>query len=87
MAEYELFVATGLGELKEDEETVVEVRSVDTVEMRRVKAILSSSPKKLPDGETLWIRGQRGKKYPEPWAIKIIEDIGTLGDAVAREYY
>ena len=87
MAVYELFIIEALSELKEDEETVVEVRSIDTVEMRRVKAILSSSPKKLPGGDTLWIRGQRGRKYPEPWAIKIIEDIGTLGDAVAREYY
>lgn len=87
MAEYELFVVTGLSELKQDEETVVEVRSVDTLEMRRVKAILSSSAKGLPGADTLWIRGERGMKYPEPWAIKIIEDLGTLGDSVVKEFY
>ncbi len=65
MAEYELFVVTGLSELKQDEETVVEVRSVDTLEMRRVKAILSRSAKGLPGADTLWIRGERGRKYTE----------------------
>ena len=53
----------------------------------KVKAILSSSPEKLPGADTLWIRWQRGYLHPQPWAIKIIEDMGTLGKAVAKEYY
>ena len=87
MAEYELFIITDLSELKEGVETIVDVRSIDTVEMRKVKAILSSSPEKLPGADTLWIRWQRGYLHPQPWAIKIIEDMGTLGEAVAKEYY
>lgn len=86
MAEYELFVVKDLDELKENEETTVSVRSIDTVEMKTVKAILSRSPAKLPGADTLWIRWQRGAKHPQPWAIKIIEELGTLGD-VAKEYY
>ena len=87
MAEYELFIIEGLSELKQGEETVVNVRSTETIETRTVKAILSSKPNELPGGDTLWIRWQRGKKSPQPWAIKIIEDMGTLGEAVAKDYY
>lgn len=78
MATYELFVVKDLTELKEDEETIVEVRNMATVETRKVRAILSSSPKKMPGADTLWIRWGRGYKHPEPWAIKIIEDLGSL---------
>ncbi len=87
MAEYELFIINDLSELKEGEEIIVDVRSTDTVETRTVKAILSSKPNELSGGDTLWIRWQRGRKHPQPWAIKIIEDMGTLGESVAKEYY
>lgn len=87
MAEYELFIIKDLSELKENEETVINVRSTETIETRTVKAILSSKPGDLPGADVLWIRWQRGKKHPQPWAIKIIEDMGSLGDAVARDYY
>lgn len=84
MAIYELFVVKELSELKEDEETIVEVRNMETVETRRVRAILSRSPERLPDADTLWIRWQRGYKHPEPWAIKIIEDLGSLTEGFAN---
>ena len=87
MAEYELFIIEDLSELKEGVETVVNVRSTETVETRTVKAILSSKPAELPDSDTLWIRWQRGRKHPQPWAIKIIDDMGSLGESVAKEYY
>ena len=84
MATYELFVVKELSELKQDEETIVEVRNMATVETRRVRAILSSSPKKLLDADVLWIRWQRGYKHPEPWAIRIIEDLGSLTDSFVQ---
>ncbi len=87
MAEYELFVINDLSELKEGEETIVNVRSTDTVETRVVKAILSSKQEELPGADTLWIRWQRGRKHPQPWAIKILEDISSLGEAAAKDYY
>lgn len=87
MAEYELFVVNDLGEIKEGEEIIVNVRSMDTIETRVVKAILSSKPDSLPDGDTLWIRWQRGRKHPHPWAIKILQDISSLGEAAAKDYY
>lgn len=87
MAEYELFVVKDLSELKEGEETIVNVRSVDTVETRVVKAILSSKPATLPGADVLTIRWQRGRKHPHPWAIKILEDLSSLGEAAAKDYY
>ena len=86
MAEYELFLITGLEELKEGEEQVVNVRDTTNYETRTVKAILSSSPEKLPGGDVLWIIWQRGYKHPEPWAIKIVEEYSSLGEGVAKDY-
>ncbi|MBI2831873.1 MAG: phenylphosphate carboxylase subunit gamma [Chloroflexi bacterium] len=87
MPEYELFLIKDFSELKEGVETIVNVRDLATVETRQVKAILSSKPGELPGGDTLWIRWQRGQKHPQPWAIKIIQDISSLGEAVGKEYY
>lgn len=41
-----------------------------------VKAILSSDPGRLPDGEVLWVRSWIGVLYPQPWAIKIVGEVG-----------
>jgi len=45
---------------------------------RIVKAILSSSPTRLPDGDVLWVRSWTGVLYPQPWAIKIIGGAGEI---------
>ena len=41
-----------------------------------VKAILSSSPAGLPDGDVLWVRSWTGVLYPQPWVIKITGEVG-----------
>jgi len=87
MAEYELFIIKDMSELKEGEEIVLNVRDTKNIEMKTVKAIISSKPGELPGGETLWLRWQRGKKQSEPWAIKIIEVLSSLGESVAKDYY
>ena len=45
---------------------------------RYVKAQISSSPDKIPGGDILRLRWQRGRLYPEPWAIKILEELGEF---------
>ncbi len=40
-----------------------------------VRAIVADSPDKLPGGDILWIRSLVGILYPEPYAIKIIEEL------------
>lgn len=45
---------------------------------RYVMAQISSSPDKIPDGDILRLRWQRGRLYPKPWAIKILEELGEF---------
>ena len=47
-------------------------RKYDT---KHVRATVARSKKDLPDGDTLWIRGESGLKYAEPWAIKVKEEL------------
>lgn len=69
---YEIFVRK-LEELEEGKELQKEVRDAQTYERKNVKAMVSSSPEKLPDGEPLWVRGMLGQLLDEkPWRIKIV---------------
>ena len=43
---------------------------------RLVKAILFSSPERLPEGDVLWLRSGSGFLYPKPWAMKITQELG-----------
>ena len=42
---------------------------------RNVKAIVSSSPDRLPEGDVLHIRSETGFPFPQPWAIKITQEL------------
>ena len=71
---YEIFVRK-IGELEEGKEFQTEIRDVKIYQRRNVKAIVSPSQEKLPDGELLWIRGMLGQLLDEkPWRIKIISE-------------
>lgn len=52
--------------------------SREKYDARYVKAIVSSDPENLPDGDVLWIKGWVGVAYPNPWAIKIIDELGEF---------
>lgn len=45
----------------------------ESYEQVYVKAVISKDPMKLPGGDVLWVRDLKGKLFPQPWAIKIIE--------------
>ena len=85
MAEYETFLKHDLSDLKEGEQ-IIEVRDRQTYEMRKVKAVVSSSSDKLSSSEKLWVIWPRGRIEPKPWAIKIIEDTGTTLGSIASEW-
>jgi len=71
---YEIFV-TKISELEEGKELQKEIRDAKTYERKTVKAIFSSSPEKLPDGEQLWVRGPLGPLIDKkPWRIKIVSE-------------
>ena len=45
---------------------------------RYVKAQISRDPAKMPDGDVLWLRWQRGRRYPKPFAVKIVQELGEF---------
>jgi hypothetical protein len=45
---------------------------------RYVKCVIACNPETMPEGDVLWMRWQRGRKYPKPFAIKIVEELGAF---------
>ena len=77
--EYDTFV-DDISTLKEGEEITIAVRETDIYKTRVVRAIVSSSKEKLPGGDILLMRYNRGYLRPDPWFIKIKKDVpGLLG--------
>ncbi len=44
-----------------------------------VRAVVSSDPSQLPGADRLQLMSWTGIPYPEPWAIKIIEELDDTG--------
>lgn len=71
-----------LASLAQNKETDITIRELTPTQHKHkynakiVKAILSSKPDKLPDGDTLWVRSWTGVLHPKPWAIKVLSEIG-----------
>ena len=79
--EYDQFILfEDVGEMPEGEVNIT-VRELTPDDHRKkylaryVKAKVSSDPDKMPEGDVLWLRWQRGRLYPKPWAIKIMEEL------------
>lgn len=47
-------------------------RKYDT---KLVRAALSRNAGNLPDSDTLWIRSETGYLHPQPWSIRILEEL------------
>ena len=72
---YEIFVPK-LEELEEGKELQKEIRDAQIYQRKQVRALFSSSPEKLPDGEDIWVRGMLGQLLDnKPWRIKIISEV------------
>lgn len=67
-----------IASLKEGEEIIIAIRETDIFRTRVVRAIVSATKNKLPGGDTLWLRWNLGDLRPEPWVIKILEDMPGL---------
>jgi len=80
--EYLVFVENIKKELLEGREILLTIKDLTPgkrkYENRIVKAIVSSSPDKLPGGDVLRVRSWTGVLYPQPWAIKIVEEVGEV---------
>ncbi len=80
--EYLVFVEDMKKELVEGRELLLTIKDLTPgkrkYENRVVKAIVSSSPDKLPGSDILRVRSWTGVLYPQPWAIKIVEEAGEV---------
>jgi hypothetical protein len=77
--EYDTFV-NNIEDIAEEQELTLIIRDLTPgngkYSHRRMKAIVSSSPDRLPEGDILWIRFRMGILHTHPWAIKITEELG-----------
>ena len=78
--EYDTFIEN-ISNLKEGEEIELTIRDLSNLKAIDVKGIVSRSHVKLKGGSPLWIRDLMGRLNPEPWAIKILENIKIVKKA------
>jgi hypothetical protein len=72
--EYDTFIEN-ISDLKEGEEIELTVRDLSNLKAVDVRGIISKSQEKLSGSSKLWIRDLMGRLDPDPWAIKILENI------------
>ena len=77
--EWVIFVAR-IEDITDGAENVLTIRDLSPgprkYNAKVVKARVSSKPETIPDADVLWVRSWIGHLHPEPWAIKIIEEVG-----------
>jgi len=72
--EYDTFIEN-ISDLKEGEEIELTVRNLSNLKAVDVRGIISKSQEKLSGSSKLRIRDLMGRLDPDPWAIKILENI------------
>ena len=74
--EYDTFVLRG-DKLPDGQECRITIRDLSPGKHKYtafpVKALVASSPERLPEGDTLWVRNEVGALSKDPWKIKILE--------------
>lgn len=77
--EWVIFV-TSIDDMIDGREGVLTIRDLTPGQKKYnakvVRAKVSRKPETLAGADVLWIRSWNGSLYPEPWAIKIIEETG-----------
>jgi len=80
MATYEAFIIESPDEIPEDKEIELQIRDAETFEQKVVKCMVARDPSKLEGADKLQVRWQRGQQLDTAWAIKILEDKGSVMD-------
>lgn len=78
MAEYKLYLSeagTAAKRPEENKELELELVDNDTLERVKVRALVASSPDKLPGSDRLWLyaKGAMNPLEQDPWAVRILE--------------
>ena len=75
---YELYYGYLLGyeeEVSKGNPLILEVRDLQRLERKIVRAIITRSPSSIADGQELWVRDINENYLAQPWSIKIIEGL------------
>ena len=72
---YQLYLEDFMPEIERGEPVVLEVRDLQSLTRRVVKAQVARRLEDLPGSEKLWIRNLDDEPTDEYWAIKILEDM------------
>lgn len=77
MTEYDFYDTElhGIELLKDGQEVVIPVRDRETMTSQVVRAVVSQSQERLPDGVRLHIYGRLGVPIESSWYIKVLEEI------------
>lgn len=72
--------------LKDQAEIEIHIRDTETMEQRGVRAVIATSPEKLPDGEgaKLNVYGRLGERIQQEWYIHILDEL--LEEALATDH-
>ncbi len=71
---YEIYLEDKKEDIEKGKEVILDVRDLEEFSRRVVRAKVSKED--LPQGQKLWLRsGEKDEVKPEPWSIKIIEDL------------
>lgn len=69
------YVAERDAQAESGEPVVLEVRDLDTFERLVVRAVIAKPGVQLDGGDALWIVDWVEAKQPDPWSIKVLEEL------------
>lgn len=69
------YVAERDAEAESGESVVLEVRDLETFERLVVRAVIAKPGTTLDGGDELWIVDWVEARQPEPWSIKVLEEL------------
>jgi len=81
MAEWEVYLhylTDHMKDIKAGNPIEVELTDQDIYEKKMVKAVIAKKKADLPGSDNLWIKNQREEIDPEPWGVKVLEEVGDL---------
>ncbi len=77
--EYDTFIED-IGDFSDGQEYKLTIRDLapgpNKYGSRFVKATVHSAPKPAEDVSVLWLRFPMGLLHPQPWGIKVVEELG-----------
>lgn len=72
---YGLYLEDLLEEIRQDQPVVLEVRDLNDLSRKVVRARVKERPEELTGAEQLWVRNVKDEITDQYWAIQVIEEL------------